>query len=80
MRSGEEFQAALRGLVTRGQSYEGTERAEAQTFLNELFDCYGTERRDVAEFETCGHEPALARRPTRGVAELPGSWEAQRPS
>ena len=31
--------------------YEGSERGEAQTFLNELFQCYGTERSEVAAFE-----------------------------
>ena len=29
----------------------GSERSEAQTFLNDLFACYGVERRDVARFE-----------------------------
>lgn len=31
--------------------YSGSERAEAQTFLNELFACYGTDRSAVAQFE-----------------------------
>lgn len=31
--------------------YEGSERSEAQTFLNELFECYGTRRDEVARFE-----------------------------
>ncbi|GAA4851554.1 DNA methyltransferase [Pseudonocardia benzenivorans] len=44
MRSGEEIQAALGSFVERWKTYHGTERAEAQTFLNELFDCYGTDR------------------------------------
>lgn len=51
MRSGAEIQVALRVFVRRWRDYDGSERAEAQTFLNELFACYGTERRDVAEFE-----------------------------
>jgi len=51
-RSGEEIQAALQGFVRRWQSYAGTERSEAQTFLNELFECFGTSRIDVgAKFE-----------------------------
>lgn len=36
-RSGEQIQAALTAFVGRWKGYEGTERAEAQTFLNELF-------------------------------------------
>lgn len=51
-RSGEEIQAALRAFVVRWKDYGGTERSEAQTFLNELFACYGTSRLDVgARFE-----------------------------
>ncbi len=51
-RSGEEIQAALRTFVVRWKDYSGTERSEAQTFLNELFACYGTSRLDVgARFE-----------------------------
>jgi hypothetical protein len=50
--SGEEIQAALRAFVGRWSQYDGSERGEAQTFLNELFACYGTDRRDVgAKFE-----------------------------
>jgi len=43
-RSGEEIQAALRAFVERWTGYYGTERAEAQTYLNELLDCYGVDR------------------------------------
>ena len=46
-RSGEQIQAALSAFVGRWQGYQGTERAEAQTFLNELFACYGTDRNAV---------------------------------
>jgi hypothetical protein len=50
--SGEEIQASLRAFVERWGQYAGSERGEAQTFLNELFACYGTDRRDVgAKFE-----------------------------
>jgi hypothetical protein len=50
--SGEEIQASLRAFVGRWEAYAGSERGEAQTFLNELFGCYGTDRRDVgARFE-----------------------------
>ena len=52
MPSGEEIQSALRAFVRRWRDYAGTERAEAQTYLNELLACYGTDRRVVgAEFE-----------------------------
>lgn len=58
MRSGEEIQAALRAFVASWRNYAGTERAEAQTFLNELLACYGVDRRHIgAEFE---HHPAGA--------------------
>jgi hypothetical protein len=52
MRSGEEIQKALAEFVTRWEGYSGTEKAEAQTFLNELFECYGSNRLSVgAKFE-----------------------------
>ncbi|HET7734554.1 MAG TPA: DNA methyltransferase [Nocardioidaceae bacterium] len=44
MRSGEEIQAALRAFVARWADFSGSEKAEAQTFLNELVDCYGLDR------------------------------------
>lgn len=37
MRSGAEIESALRAFVKRWSKYAGSERAEAQTFLNELF-------------------------------------------
>lgn len=52
MRSGEQIRAALANFVYRWQTYAGTERSEAQTFLNELFECYGRNRKDAgAVFE-----------------------------
>ena len=52
MASGEQIQAALRRFVAKWEPYGGSERAEAQTFLNELFACYGTDRLAVgARFE-----------------------------
>ncbi len=52
MRSGEEIQGDLRSFVARWQDYSGTERSEAQTFLNELIQCYGPDRKAVgARFE-----------------------------
>jgi hypothetical protein len=47
MRSGEEIQADLGEFVTRWREYSGTERSEAQTFLNELIACYGADRKAV---------------------------------
>lgn len=44
MRNGEEVQAALGALVTRWQEFAGSEKSEAQTFLNEMVDCYGLDR------------------------------------
>ncbi|WP_157813940.1 type IIL restriction-modification enzyme MmeI [Microbacterium sp. BR1] len=44
MRSGTEIQAALAAFAAKWRTYNGSERAEAQTFLNELFAAYGTDR------------------------------------
>jgi len=50
--SGEQIQTALRGFVDKWRDYQGTEKSEAQTFLNELFACYGSDRRELgARFE-----------------------------
>lgn len=52
MRSGEEIQKALQTFTKKWEGYEGSERAEAQTFLNELFACFGSDRTAVgAKFE-----------------------------
>lgn len=52
MRTGAEIKLALDAFVARWSGYTGTERAEAQTFLNELFACYGSDRKAVgARFE-----------------------------
>lgn len=52
MLSGLEIQANLAKFVAKWAGYSGSERAEAQTFLNELFACYGTDRSAVgARFE-----------------------------
>ena len=44
MASGEEIQQALRAFVAKWSGYTGSERAEAQTYLNELVACYGWPR------------------------------------
>ena len=50
--TGEEIERRLVDFARRWSLYEGSERAEAQTFLNELFECYGTNRLDAgAHFE-----------------------------
>ncbi len=43
-RSGEEIRAALIKFAAKWRKYGGGEKAEAQTFLNELFECYGSNR------------------------------------
>lgn len=47
----EEIRQRLSVFAARWSVYDGRERGEAQTFLNELFECYGTKRSDVARFE-----------------------------
>src|SRR4051794_6445046 len=50
--TGEEIQRRLVDFALKWRNYEGTEVSEAQTFLNQLFECYGTNRRDAgARFE-----------------------------
>lgn len=43
-RSGEEIRAALTKFAAKWGTYSGSEKAEAQTYLNELFECYGSNR------------------------------------
>lgn len=50
--SGPEIQSRLAKFVKRWQDYSGSERSEAQTFLNELFEAYGGDRKSAgAVFE-----------------------------
>lgn len=50
--AGQEIAGALRKLAGDWSAYTGTERSEAQSFLNALLECYGTDRRAVgAVFE-----------------------------
>ena len=42
--TGEEIRARLSVFAAKWSVYDGGERSEAQSFLNELFDCYGTAR------------------------------------
>ncbi|MFJ6113793.1 DNA methyltransferase [Agrococcus sediminis] len=51
-KSGLEIQRDLERFVSKWRSYSGSERAEAQTFLNELYAAYGTDRTAAgAKFE-----------------------------
>lgn len=45
--SGEQIQSQLGTFAKSWAKYQGTERAEAQTFLNELFAAYGQDRREA---------------------------------
>jgi len=50
--SGEEIRRRLQEFAAAWGGYAGTERSEAQTFLNGLLECYGTDRRaEGARFE-----------------------------
>ena len=51
-KSGLEIQRDLERFVSKWRSYTGSERSEAQTFLNELYAAYGTDRTAAgAKFE-----------------------------
>jgi hypothetical protein len=53
VRSGLEIQQALKLFVKKWSGYAGSERAEAQSFLNDLFAAYGTDRSEAgAKFES----------------------------
>lgn len=50
--SAEEIRHRLGEFAAKWGGYEGSERGEAQTFLTQLLDCYGTDREAVgAKFE-----------------------------
>jgi hypothetical protein len=54
--TGEEIRQRLVEFAAEWSVYDGSERAEAQTFLNELFACYGQDRQAVgARFEEQQH-------------------------
>jgi len=78
--TGEEIQRSLVDFARKWSLYDGSERAEAQTFLNELFACYGTDRYDAgARFE----EPQEGRFldllwPRRCIVEMKRPSEAPR--
>jgi len=49
--SGDEIRHRLSAFASKWSVYARSERSEAQTFLNELFACYGQDRSAVARFE-----------------------------
>jgi hypothetical protein len=50
--TGEEIRANLARFAAHWTLYKGSGRSEAQTFLNELLVCYGSDRREVGtQFE-----------------------------
>jgi len=51
--SGEEIRRRLREFAAAWGGYAGTERSEAQTFLNGLLECYGTDRCTTGSSSTC---------------------------
>ncbi len=77
--TGEEIRARLTAFAARWSVYDRTERAEAQTFLNQLFACYGTDREAVARFEERGEGgfPDLIW-PGVCLVEMKGPAEARR--
>ncbi len=56
--SGAEIQANLRKFVAEWALYAGTERSEAQTFLNDLFECYGNNRKAAGALFEDSHTSA----------------------
>jgi hypothetical protein len=48
--TGDEIRQRLSAFAARWSVYDRSERAEAQTFLNELFECYGQSRKDAGAF------------------------------
>lgn len=45
--TGEEIRTRLTRFAARWSQYDGGERKEAQTFLNQLFHCYGMDRQAI---------------------------------
>ncbi|MHB1883482.1 MAG: DNA methyltransferase [Acidimicrobiales bacterium] len=79
--SGAEIQQNLRTFVQRWRSYDGTERSESQTFVNELFATYGQDRRDAGalleERQTTGGIMDLIY-PGTAIIEMKAPSEADR--
>jgi hypothetical protein len=78
--TGEEIRANLTRFAAHWSLYHGSERSEAQTFLNALFACYGTERREVgAQFEAPQEGRFLDLLwPRRCIIEMKAPAEAKR--
>lgn len=78
--TGEDIQRNLVDFARKWSLYEGSERAEAQTFVNELFGCYGTDRFNAgARFEEA-HEGKFLDLlwPRRCLIEMKRPSEARR--
>jgi hypothetical protein len=78
--TGEEIKRRLVDFARKWSLYDGSERAEAQTFLNELFACYGTDRQDAgARFEDAQHGKFLDLIwPRRCIVEMKRPSEAHK--
>jgi len=78
--TGEEIRRRLQVFAARWSVYDRSERAEAQTFMNQLFECYGQDRQTVgATFE----EPQAGRFldliwPRVAIIEMKAPSEARR--
>lgn len=80
MRSGEEIRNALKSFANRWRDYSGSERGGAQTFLDELLRCYGTDRKEVAEFEDAHTADGIMDMhwPGSSIVEMKAPREAER--
>lgn len=58
--TGEEIKRRLVDFARKWSLYDGTERAEAQTFLNELFTCYGNDRQQAGACFDIRYTPSSA--------------------
>lgn len=78
--TGEEIKRRLVDFARKWSLYDGSERAEAQTFLNELFACYGTDRQEAgARFEDAQHGKFLDLIwPRRCIVEMKRPSEAHK--
>ncbi|MHB8246512.1 MAG: hypothetical protein ACYDGN_14420 [Acidimicrobiales bacterium] len=72
--SGAEIQQNLRAFVQRWRTYAGTERSEAQTFVNEFFAAYGENRRDAGASRL---ESAVASAVLTRLSTIPSPFNRQ---
>lgn len=69
--AGQEIQRNLRRFVSRWRGYDGGERTEAQTFVNELFAAYGTDRQAAGVTRANGATGGVSLSPGRACAPPP---------